>query len=289
MNHPRVGIGLPVFGPHAGPEAVTTIATTAERLGFHAVSATERLLLPAGPDWHNEAGLPDWPVYDPIETLTWAAAHTRRIRLATGVVDSLFQPPIVLARRLATLDRLSGGRVDVGIGQGWLPEEFLAAGVPMSRRGAGFEEHLAAMRACWGPDPVSHDGPRYRLPRSKVGPKPVHGHLPVYIGGVAQPAIERAARLADGFVAALRDWDTTRTEVGWYHAAGGTGPVVLRTFPEWATDGDLTAIGPAAVADLERAAAAGVDELHWDLADVDPRRQVEVLEAVASALGTLGG
>ncbi|HEX6668995.1 MAG TPA: LLM class flavin-dependent oxidoreductase [Gemmatimonadales bacterium] len=108
---------------------------------------------------------------------------------------------------------LSAGRVVAGIGQGWLPEEFAAVGVLLTRRGAGFEEHLAAMRACWAPDPVEHHGPRYQIPRSKIGPKPFNGHLPVLIGGVARPAVERAARLGDGITLASRDWDSTLTQI----------------------------------------------------------------------------
>ena len=150
-RRPRIGVTLPTFGPHAGPEAIVTMARAADRLGLHSVAATERLLLPAGEGWDNAYGLPDAYVWEPIEVLTWAAAHTERVRLATGIVNALFQTPIVLARRLATLDRLSGGRLDVGLGQGWLPEEFVATGVPTDRRGRGFEDHLAAMRACWGP------------------------------------------------------------------------------------------------------------------------------------------
>ena len=94
-------------------------------------------------------------VYDPIETLGYVAAQTTKITLGTSVLDALFQSPIILARRLATLDRFSDGRLVVGIGQGWMEQEFQAAGVSMKRRGAGFEEHILAMRAVWGPDPVS--------------------------------------------------------------------------------------------------------------------------------------
>ncbi len=286
MKTSRIGVGLPSLGPHAGPEAILAVATAAERLGFDSVSVSERLLLPAHEGWVNEAGLPESPVYDPIEVLTWVAARTRRVRLLTAVVDSLFQSPIVLARRLATLDHLSGGRLDVGIGQGWLAEEFTAAGVPMGRRGSGFEEHLAAMRACWAPDPVSHDGPRYRIPVSRVGPKPVDGRIPVLIGALARPAVERAARLGAGFVTALRDWDASRTEIEWYRAAGGTGPVVLVLMPAWAGSRDLAAVGPGAVDDLVRAAEAGVDELHWglSLSGADIQHQVDALEAVAAAV-----
>lgn len=281
---PRIGVGLPSFG--AGPDAIATLATAAERLGFHSVSVSERLLLPAHEGWVNEAGLPESPVYDPIEVLTWVAARTRRVRLLTAVVDSLFQPPIVLARRLATLDRLSGGRLDVGLGQGWLPEEFVAAGVPMGGRGPAFEEHLAAMRACWGPDPVAHEGPRYRIPVSLVGPKPGDGRIPVLIGALARPAVERAARVGDGFVTALRDWDTSRTEIDWYRQAGGTGPVVLAMMPEWAGERDLGKVGPAASDDLARAAAAGVDEVHFglSLSGAGIQDQVDALEAVAATV-----
>lgn len=271
----RLGVNLPTSGPHAGPGAVTAVAVAAERLGLHAVSASERLLLPASPAWRNEPGLPEWPVLDPIEALTWAAAHTRRVRLATGVVDALFQPPIVLARRLATLDVLSGGRVDAGLGQGWLPEEFVAAGVPPTRRGRGFEEYLAALRACWGPDPVAHDGPTYPIPPARVGPKPVDDTIPLAVGAVARLAVERAARLGLGFVAAVRDWDTTAAEVGWYRAAGGPGPVSLRVVA-----------GEDVAAALDRAAALGVDEVHWGLPDDrGPDHQVAALESIAAAAG----
>jgi probable F420-dependent oxidoreductase len=283
MPVPRLGVNLPTFGPHAGPDAVAAVAVAAERSGFHAVSVTERLLLPAGPGWRNEAGLPEWPVLDPIEALTWAAAHTSRVRLATGVVDALFQPPILLARRLATLDVLSGGRVDAGLGQGWIPEEFAAAGMPESRRGRGFEDYLAALQACWGPDPVEHDGPAYRIPPSRVGPKPVAGTIPLAIGAVARPAVERAARLGLGFVAAVRDWDTTAAEVGWYRAAGGPGPVALRLVVPGDGTGD-GATGPVVAGELTRAAEVGAEEVHFAIPlELPAERQVQVVERIAEA------
>lgn len=287
---PRLGVSLPTFGAHAGPDAIVTVATAAEGLGFDSVSASERLLLPAGPGWRNEAGLPESYVWDTLETLTWAAAHTSRIRLLTAIVNSLFQPPIVLARRLATLDQLSRGRLDAGIGQGWLPEEFTATGVPMARRGAGFEDHLAAMRACWAPDPVEHDGPHYRIPRSTVGPKPFNGRLPVLIGGLAGPAVERAARLADGFVTGVREWETTSEQIQSYRDAGGTGPVVALVMSSrdiTRPDEPAPEFAASAAAAIERATAAGVDEVHFELnlAGVHPDRQVEALEALVSKVG----
>ncbi len=284
MSIPRIGVALPNLEPHAGPETIVAVARAAERLGFHSVSASERLLLPAGPGWRNEMGLPESYVWDTLETLTWAAAHTRRIRLGSGIVNALFQPPIVLARRLATIDRLSGGRLDVGLGQGWLPEEFAAAGVPVARRGAGFEEYLAALRACWGPDPVEHSGPNYHIPTSTVGPKPVSG-LPVFIGALARPAVERAARIGDGLITAVRDWETSATEIGWYRQAGGTGPVILRIgHPYEGPDTTAEVFVRSAMADLESAAEVGADELHFELnlAEIPPDRQIDLLEALAT-------
>jgi probable F420-dependent oxidoreductase len=290
MSMPRVGVGLPIVGPHAGPDAILTVASAAERLGFHSVSTSERLLLPLTSDWANVYGLPDFPSYDALEALTWVAAHTKRVRLVTGTLSSLFQPPIVLARRLATLDHLSGGRVVAGIALGWMPEELAATGVPLNGRGARFEEHLAAMRACWGPDPVEHHGANYQIARSKVGPKPANGRVPVLIGGVAQAAIARAARLGDGLILAFRDRESFDAQVGWYREAGGAGPIVLRAGPMLADQQHLvpptTWTEPSMIDDLTRAAASGVDEVIWDLniIGLEPERQVEALEALASTL-----
>jgi probable F420-dependent oxidoreductase len=290
-GRPAVGVGLPIGGPHAGPAAVEAVATAADRLGFSSVSLSERLLLPAGPDWSNDYGLPDWPFYDAIESLTWVAAKTGGIRLRTDVVVPLFQQPIVLARRLATIDHLSGGRVEAGVALGWLPEEFEATGIGTTGRAARFEECVAAMRACWGPDPVEYRGDHYRIPLSKIGPKPLKGTIPVFIGAVAQSAVERAARLGDGFTVGFRNWSDTRAQIAWYRAAGGTGPIVVRGGPMLADAEHPTApttwTEPQIVDDLERAGEAGIDEFVWDLNIVgyEPARQVEVLEALAARLG----
>ncbi|MEV0386582.1 TIGR03619 family F420-dependent LLM class oxidoreductase [Nonomuraea sp. NPDC050643] len=298
MNIPRIGVSLPHFGPHAGPDGVVTVARAAERLGFHAVSVSERLLMPAQPGWHNGADLPRSHVWDPIETLTWAAAHTERIRVSTGIVNAIYQPPILLARRLATLDRLSRGRLDAGVGQGGggtpetaygIAEEFEAAGVPMSRRGAGFEEHIAAMRACWGPDPVEFRGEHYRIPLSAVGPKPWGATIPLFVGALVPRSIERAARVGDGFitVALPSGWDDARRAVERYRGFGGKGTVVVNTVQDHPA-GPISeeSFLDLVLGDLERAAAAGADETHLslNLASVHPDRQAELLEALAARL-----
>lgn len=299
MTMPRVGVNLPTFGPHAGPDGVVAVARAVEAAGFHSVSATERLLLPVADDWRNGAELPESHVWEPLEMLTWAAAHTSRIRVVCAIVNAIFQPPIVLARRLATLDRLSLGRLDAGLGQGGggtpetnflIPQEFAAAGVPVGRRGAGFVEHLAAMRACWGPDPVEFDGKRYRIPLSSVGPKPYGTDLPVLFGAVTPRTIERAARLDAGIITVAvgaDGWTAVAENATRYRDAGGTRPVVAPVVRPYPTGAPSRAeFVDDALRDLDAGSAAGADEVHLqlNLAEVPPQEQVGHLEALAEKI-----
>src|SRR4029077_19970494 len=117
-------------------------------------------------------------VFDPIETLTYAAAFTQRIRLGTSIIDALYHSPVVPGRPLATLDRLSHGRLIAGLAQGWSDDEFEVVNVPREHTGARFEEFLQALLAVWGPDPVHFDGQFYRIPESEIGPKPAQRPRP---------------------------------------------------------------------------------------------------------------
>jgi len=289
--YPTVGVCLPIVGPHAAPEAVDLIATAADRLGFHSVSVSERLLLPGGPGWRNDFGLPEWPSYDAIESLTWAAAKTTRVRLRTDIIVPLFQQPVVLARRLATLDRLSGGRLDVGVARGWLPEEFAATGVDHDDKGEAYEESVAALRACWGPDPVSFEGRYFAIPPSRIGPKPAQEHLRVWAGAVTPAAIRRAARIGDGFTIGFRNWEESLAQAATYRESGGTGPIVFRAGPMLA-DAEhetppTTWTDPSIVEDLARAARAGIDHVVWDLniVETNPTDQVAAMTRLANRIG----
>jgi probable F420-dependent oxidoreductase len=200
----ELGVALPTSGPFASPEAILRVAQEAESMGYVAVWTYERLLYPIG-DVEQPGGpprpLPDVykSTYEPIETLAWVAARTQRIRLGTSVVDAPFHTPVVLARRFATLDRLSGGRAIAGIGQGWMAQEYQTTNSTQKLRGPGVEEFIGALRAAWGPDPVSFEGRHYRIPESMINPKPQQeGGIPILMGSLAPPAIERAARVADG-------------------------------------------------------------------------------------------
>jgi alkanesulfonate monooxygenase SsuD/methylene tetrahydromethanopterin reductase-like flavin-dependent oxidoreductase (luciferase family) len=197
------------------------------------------------------------------------------LRFGTSVLDALFHPPVVLARRLATVDRLSGGRLVVGLGQGWMPEEFEAAGVPMSRRGNGFEDYLAALKSAWGPDPVSYEGRFYRIPRSYLAPKPLQaGGPPILIGAVAPPAVARAGRLGFGLNPVMLSWDHLEEVLNtWRRARVAAGhetaaPVVVRTNTVVGSEtneiGVFAGWGTKAIADLRRLAAYDVDEVFFE-------------------------
>lgn len=198
----ELGIGLPTSGALAAPANIAAVAKEAERLGYAALWTFERLLRPLGDvDQGGTTGpLPETyrVVFEPLETLSYVAALTGTIRLGTSIVNALMHPPVVLARRFATLDQFSGGRAVAGLGQGWMQEEFDTVGVPKQRVGAGFEEAVEAIRACWGPDPVRHQGRYYAIAPSEVNPKPVQRRLPILMGSTTPAGVRRAARIADG-------------------------------------------------------------------------------------------
>jgi probable F420-dependent oxidoreductase len=202
----RVGISLPQLGPQASPENLVKVARRAEELDYDSVWVLERLLWPLAPKEPYPAApdgrLPETyqTVLDPIETLTFVAAHTAKVQLGTSVLVLPYHSPIQLARRLASLDVLSNGRVLVGVGAGWSRDEFEAAGTPFERRGARCDEFLRAMIELWTKDPVKFDGEFYHIPESMVGPKPVQKpHPPIYVAGFGQYTFDRAAKFGNGW------------------------------------------------------------------------------------------
>jgi alkanesulfonate monooxygenase SsuD/methylene tetrahydromethanopterin reductase-like flavin-dependent oxidoreductase (luciferase family) len=165
----RLGFGLPVSGAWATPEAMARFAVRAEELGYASLWTFQRLLYPVG----AELGPVYRSVHDPLIALAYVAALTERIRLGLAIVNAPFYAPIVLAKQLSTLDVVSAGRLDAGLGLGWSHQEFAAAGVPFERRGARVEDFVACLRTLWGADPVRYDGEFYSVPEAEVAPKPV--------------------------------------------------------------------------------------------------------------------
>lgn len=197
----QLGFGLPVSGTWATPTNMVRFARRAEELGYQSLWTFQRLLNPAGgglaPVYHS--------VHDPLVALAYVAAVTERVRLGVAIVNMPFYAPVVLAKQLTSIDLVSNGRLDVGVGLGWSPEEFAAAGVPIERRGARAEEYVGCLRAIWSEDPVAFEGEFYRVPRSDVAPKPVQRpHPPLLFGGGAERALQRVGRLGDGWISASR-------------------------------------------------------------------------------------
>jgi probable F420-dependent oxidoreductase len=192
-----IGFGLPVSGVWATPENINRFAVTAERLGYHSLWTFQRLLVGADQQLDPVYG----SVLDPLLALAYAAARTSRIRLGVAVVNFPFVGPVYLAKQAATLDVLSAGRHDLGLGSGWSPVEFEATGASTERRGARAREYLAVLRTLWADAVSRFDGEFYRVPPSRMLPKPVQRPgPPILLGGTAQAALRRAGRLADGWV-----------------------------------------------------------------------------------------
>ena len=191
----RLGIHLPHIGHKAGPDAIRRAALQAEALGFTDVWVSEHIILP------KAAPYPPSPAfYEPILTLTWAAAVTNRVGLGTSVIVLPMHHPVPMAKQIATLQCLSGGRVIFGIGVGWLEAEFAALGTPFRERGRRMDESIALMRALWSQDPVSFETRAVpaEIADMRMQPPPSHT-IPIWVGGSSEPALARAVRLCDGW------------------------------------------------------------------------------------------
>ncbi len=303
----KIGFGAPVSGAWATPENLSRFGARAEQAGYASLWSFQRLLVPEG------SGME--PVYrsvlDPMAALAYTAAGTSRIRLGVAVVNLPFVSPAYLAKQAATVDLLSGGRLDLGLGIGWMPEEFAATGASMAGRGRRTAEYVAVLRTLWAGGLTEFSGDFYEIPRSTVAPVPAQpGGPPILLGGLARPALERAGRIADGWVTSSRT-DLTRIAegVGVIRAAAaeaGRDPDGLRIVcrgvvrvgteaPGPGGDGRMLLSGsPEQVREDTRwLAGQGVTEIFYDLnwdpmvgsPDADPAaataRAEELLEALA--------
>ncbi len=202
----KIGFALGNIGPIGTSEAISRIAQRAEALGYDSVWTVERLLWPVKPKTPY-GGSPDGAlpepykhVLDPLDALTFAAAHTHKLALGTSVLDMPYYNPVMLARRLTTIDVLSNGRLRVGLGLGWSQDEMDAVGADMKQRGARADEFLQVLKSIWTTNPVEFRGKFFQVPKSYINPKPVQKpHPPIYLAAFAPPALKRLATMADGW------------------------------------------------------------------------------------------
>jgi probable F420-dependent oxidoreductase len=199
-------------GEMARPERIAALAQKAEALGLESLWTFEHVLVPLQYESkypYNDSGkmnaTPETPFIDPLLALTYAAAHTKRIRLGTGVNILSQTNPMLLAKQAASLDQLSGGRLILGLGVGWLREEFQVLGAPFERRGTRADDYIAAMKKVWSGEVVEHDSDFLHWHGFKSLPMPAQRpHPPIVIGGESPAALRRVARLGDGWFAVGR-------------------------------------------------------------------------------------
>src|SRR5215831_1317835 len=202
----KYGLSLPHIGQLASADSIRSVAQHAETIGYDSLWVLERTLVPLNPAVPYPAvpdgKLPDEYkiVFDPIESLTFAAAVTSRIRLGTSVIVLSNHFPLSMARRLATLDVLSKGRLICGFGVGWSKDEVEAAGVDFQTRGRRADEFVQLVKKIWTEDPVEFSGKFFRIPKSHIGPKPVQKpHPPIIFGGYVGKTFERVIDYGNGW------------------------------------------------------------------------------------------
>jgi probable F420-dependent oxidoreductase len=197
----KIGIVSPQLGRQATRENVLQTAKIAEDEGFDSLWVGERLLWPLKPQTLTP-GSADGSlsvelkiVLDPLETLTYIAANTDKIILGTSVIDMLFHNPVILAKRFATLDVLSEGRVVAGLGIGWSRDEYQVSNVPFNDRGKRADEFIQVLKKIWVDDTVEYKGEYYDIPASIIGPKPIQKpHIPIYLGGFSPHIFTRIVK-----------------------------------------------------------------------------------------------
>jgi probable F420-dependent oxidoreductase len=284
----KFGIAYANVGPYMDPEGAVAFARAAEDAGFESLWTVEHVVIPAGyesPYPYSDTGkMPGGdavPIPDPLIWLTYVAAATSTIHLATGILILPQRNPVVLAKELATLDSMSGGRVELGIGVGWLEEEFDALGIPFAARGKRTDEYVGALRALWTEDPASYSGEFVDFANCHSNPKPANGTVPIHVGGHTDAAARRAGRLGDGFFPGSTGHDETdrlftlARDTAKEH---GRDPDAIEM-----TTGGNGAIGPDALDEVKALADIGTDRVmipaftFWGNSDALHRYRDEVI------------
>ena len=253
----------------SGPEAIAAVQAM-ERAGFESVWTVEHVVIPRSFEHRYpetaDGALPfaaTTPIPDPLAWIAYVAAAAPTLKFGTGILIVPERNPLVTAKAAATIDSMCGGRLMLGVGVGWLREEFDALGVPFAHRGRRTEEAIAVMRGLWSEDEFSFDGDFYAFPPVVSSPKPFAARVPIHIGGYGERAARRAGRIGDGFFPGVRDPRALSELVS----------IVRRTAEDAGRDPDLievTARGSADPEHLRALARAGADRALLSARDFDP-------------------
>jgi probable F420-dependent oxidoreductase len=252
----KFGLRYASLGRYANGPAAVELAQAAEAAGFESIWTVEHVVVPHGyqsrypysPTGRMGSGLDDYPIPDPLIWLAYVASATRTIKLGTAILILPQRNPVITAKELATLDHLAGGRrVLLGIGVGWLAEEFAALGVPFDDRGARTDEYVAAMRALWSAERASFKGRFVSFDEVYCRPRPAGG-IPIVVGGDTRAAARRAGRLGDGYFPARGASAELFDEMRRAAEAAGRDPAQI----------EITVAAPADPAEVEALAARGI-------------------------------
>jgi probable F420-dependent oxidoreductase len=289
-NTMKIGFFCIGAGLSADPEIISLIATRSEACGYHSLWAPEHIVLldryaskyPYTQDGVMPFSTMEVDLLDPFLALSYAAAVTRRIRLGTGICLVPERQPLIMAKEVASLDKLSGGRFDFGIGIGWLREEFEALQVPWARRAQRTRDYIAAMQACWTQDVSSHNGEFTAFEAVRSYPKPVQRpHPPLIFGGESEAALKRVGEIGDGWWGVNVTVDAARQHLAAirrYAEAAGRDPAGL----SYAVS---TGIGiPVSLDEVRRLADIGVDQVIVGAFATSAGEYARLLEETAEAL-----
>jgi probable F420-dependent oxidoreductase len=278
----EAGISFANSGPFARPELFGQLARMAEECGFDSLWTVEHVVIPQphmpypGSKDGQMPGGDSVAIPDPLIPLAYAAAITTKIKLATGIVILPQRHPLYLAKQLATIDQLSHGRMLLGIGSGWMKEEFEAVGVDYHARGALTDESIQALRALWTENPTTFHGKHFHFHDVKSLPKPVQaGGIPIHIGGHSPAAARRAGRFGDGFFPTIVNPDKLKEIFGTMRDAAkeaGRNPDAI----------ELTSMAAAKVDAVKAAQDAGVTRVVFGPPSSNPAKLRAGLERLAN-------
>jgi probable F420-dependent oxidoreductase len=276
----KIGLFGINFGVAASPGAMVRIAVAAEETGLESVWTGEHVVLP-DPHAPPSPVPPETPFLDPAVALAHVAASTSRIRLGTGVIILPQRNPLVLAKELASVDVVSGGRLVFGLGAGYLEPEFRALGAPYENRGRVTDEAIEAIRALWTMEKPAYAGRFFTFSGIDAQPRPVQKpHPPIVVGGMSRGGARRAARYGNGWYGFMTDVEATERSIRWIreYAAAGERPAALGPI-----EISVTPPPPVTPETVERYAAIGVDRLiPWM-----PATRVDEMLDFVDALGRL--
>ncbi len=246
-------------GPYVDPARAVALMQAGEEAGFESAWTVDHVVVPKGyesaypysPDGKMAGGKDDLKLPDPLIWLAYVAARTERIKLATGILIVPQRNPVVAAKQIATIDHMSGGRMLLGIGVGWMEEEFNAIGADFPGRGARTDEYIAAMRELWTSETPSFHGETINFEEAYCLPRPVQPSIPIIVGGHSKPAARRAGRLGDGFFPARGAPEELISLARETAAAAGRDPEAL----------EITVGMPDDLAEIPALAALGVSRV----------------------------